>query len=195
MVSKSYNKISRLRDIGVFRTAYAVELGISQPTLSRLASAQVINRLEHGLFIHSQSKIDPSDLDFSLACAKFGKKSYVGGLSSLFRHNLIQQVPDQIWMIVPPQCKDSGRLYRCIRTKIDLEVGVEDCKYYLISTVDRAVVDGLYFEKKLGLDLAIGAARTAIKKGITSETRIYDLANRLGVINSIKKHWEAIVSE
>ena len=80
-------KISELKKIGVFKTAKAVELGISQPTLSRLASSGSITRLEHGFFVHSESEIDPADIDYALACAKF-EISVQGLQQALFDENV-----------------------------------------------------------------------------------------------------------
>ncbi|MCX6130797.1 MAG: type IV toxin-antitoxin system AbiEi family antitoxin domain-containing protein, partial [Proteobacteria bacterium] len=61
-----------LRDLGVFRTADAINSGISQPTVSRLAMKGILVRLEHGLYHHKDADIDPSTLDFIIACSRLG---------------------------------------------------------------------------------------------------------------------------
>jgi predicted transcriptional regulator of viral defense system len=99
---KREKAVEILRDLGLFRTADAVRAGVSQPTLSRLATSGVISRLEYGLYIHPDSPIDPSELDLAIACARLGEHAVIGGLTALFHHRLISQVPDRIWIMVPP---------------------------------------------------------------------------------------------
>ena len=193
-MSRKDKQIQQLKDLGVFRTKDAIDLGVSQPTLSRLASDGTVTRLEHGFFVHRDGPIDPSNFDFALAYAKFGKKSYVGAISALFRHGLIEQVPNQVWIITAPAIKSSGKLYRCIRTKIDLDLGIEDHRFFRISGIDRTIIDALYFSTKLGPEIAIRAARKAIKSGLTSESKTYEMACKVGMAKSFEKYWEALVS-
>lgn len=194
------SKIDRIKDddvlksLGVFRTADAIHAGISQPTLSRLAAAGSITRLEHGLYLHPEAAIDPSDLDFAIACAKFGKQSLIGGLTALFRHGLIAQVPDRIWMIVPSVVKSNDTLYRCLRTKNDPHFGVENHIVYRLAGVERSIIEALQFATKIGLQTALSAARKALAEGLTTEKKLYDMAAKLGAEHAFAKHWEAIVA-
>lgn len=184
-----------LRPLGVFRAADAVALGVSQPTLSRLASSGVITRLEHGLYCHPDADVDPAELDLVIACIKFGKLAFIGGLTSLFRHGLISQVPDRIWVVVPSGVKSDSARYRCIRTKNIPQVGIENHKTYRIAGVDRSLVEALQFATKIGLQTAISATRKALAEGLTTEKQLYEMAQKLGAENYFLKYWEAIVAE
>ena len=98
------------------------KIGIAQSTLSRWVDKGFINHVSRGLYIHPQSSVSPEYLDFAIACSHFGFKSAIGGLSALFYYGLIEQVPQQVWLIVPPARKDESiqRKYKCLRTQTSL---------------------------------------------------------------------------
>lgn len=184
-----------LRDLGIFRTGDAIAAGVSQPTLSRLAAAGTIIRLEYGLYSHPAADLDLSELDFAIACTRLGEQSVIGGLTALFRHGLTPQVPDRIWVIVPTAVRSTRKLYRILRTANDPTVGVEDHQIYRIAGIERSVVEALQYATKIGLQTAISAARRAIAKGLTTEKKLYAMAKKLDSESTFTKHWEAIVAE
>lgn len=187
--------IDSLRTLGVFRTSDAIAAGVSQPSLSRLAAAGTITRLEYGLYLHPAADVDPSELDFAIACARLGGQSVIGGLTALFRHGLISQVPDRIWVMVPPSVRSSRKLYRILRTGNDPTVGIEDYRTYRIAGIERSVIEALQYATKIGLQTAIGATRKAIAQGLSTEKKLHAMAKKLDIENAFAKHWEAIVAE
>ena len=170
------------------------KLRISQPTLSRLVRNGEIIRLSHGLYMHPEFKIPPQELDFAVACAKFGIKSSVGGLSALFHYGLIEQPPSQVWVIVPPNKADSNRLYRSLRTKTQLKYGINQFEFYRISNIERTVIEALKFAVKIGPRVAIKAARKALRDGLTTEKKLGEMARKLNLHSVLEKNWEAIVA-
>ncbi|MBI2602698.1 MAG: type IV toxin-antitoxin system AbiEi family antitoxin domain-containing protein [Deltaproteobacteria bacterium] len=184
-----------LKGLGIFRTGDAIAAGVSQPTLSRLAASGTITRLEYGLYSHPAADLDLSELDFAIACARLGAQSVIGGLTALFRHGLITQVPDRIWVMVPPSVRSTRKLYRILRTANDPNVGIEDHKTYRITGIERSVIEALQYATKIGLQTAISATRRAIAEGLTTEKKLYAMAKKLDAENAFTKHWEAIVAE
>ncbi|MBI4404300.1 MAG: hypothetical protein HY537_09080 [Deltaproteobacteria bacterium] len=183
-----------LKGLGVFRLKDAKKLGVSQPTLSRLVFQQKILRVGHGWYLHPGSAIEPQYRDFAVACAMFGSKSVVGGPTALFHHNLIEQVPNQIWILVDYSQKTRDPLYRCLRTKVNPKEGVEDHKYYRITNIERSIVEAMRYASKWGQRTAIQAARNAIAGKLTSEAKIYRQAKALGLQKVLEKYWEAVVT-
>ena len=184
-----------LKNLGIFRTGEAITAGVSQPTLSRLAAAGTITRLEYGLYSHPAADLELSELDFAIACARLGEKSIIGGLTALFRHGLTSQVPDRIWVMVPPSVRSTRKLYRILRTRNDPTVGVEERRTYRITGIERSVIEALQYATKIGLQSAISAARRAIAEGLTTEKKLHEMAKKLRVENAFTKFWEAIVAE
>ncbi len=188
------DKDKKLEKRGIFSTQAAIAAGISQPTLSRLVKAGKLIRLEHGLFQHPEAKIDPSELDFAIACAKLGKESVIGGLSALYRYGLVSQVPDQIWILVPAFVKSNNPLYRCVRTKQNLTLGVINYRLYRITNIERTLIEALKYSTKIGASLAVGAVRKAVEEGKTTEKKLHEMAKQLGAETVFSKYWEVIVT-
>jgi predicted transcriptional regulator of viral defense system len=184
-----------LRGLGVFRTADAINSGISQPTVSRLAMKGILVRLEHGLYHHKDADIDSSILDFCVACTRLGADSVIGGLTALFQYVLIPQVPQQTWVMVPHKNQGKFPQYRIIRTKHDPKVGVEDHGLYRIVTIERAIIEAFRYSTKMGYQTALTAARTALQEGKTSEKKLHETAKQLGLWQVMVKNWEAITTK
>jgi predicted transcriptional regulator of viral defense system len=108
-------------------------------------------------------------VDFKIACIKFGSDSVIGGLSALFHYNLAEQVPGNVWVLVPPNKKSEDTLYRLIRTRRNLDRQIINGKGYRIVTVERAIVEGLKLALKIGERTAVKAARDALRNRQTSE--------------------------
>ncbi len=103
------------------------------------------------MYLHADGNLG-RDIDYQVACTKFGPKSAIGGLTALFHYGLIEQVPGQVWVLVPPNQITHARLYRLIRTKINPDRGIINENGYRIVSVERAVLEGLKMAKEIGLD-------------------------------------------
>jgi len=193
--SKAPSYLIKLRRLGIFRLKDARKAGIPQQTLSRLVADDKIIRIEQGLYRHPDTEIDPATEDFTVACANFGGEAAVGGLTALFQYHLTIQAPQQIWLIVPPEKYTRDTRYRCIRTKTSLNIGIVKHSTYRIVTIERAIAEGFRFATKIGLETAIGAARTAFRDKLTTPAKLLNMARRLEIDTYVKKHWEAITVE
>ena len=100
-----------------------------------------------------------------------------------------------IELLVPPTREASNDRYRCIRTKADLGVSIEDHGLYRIVTAERAIAEAFRYATKMGLETAIKAARTAIRDKLTTTAKVLKVARALACENHMMKHWEAIIVE
>ena len=183
---------SKIKKLGIFTLAQAVKIGLSQQDISRLIAVQRLKRVERGIFLHPEAELD-QDAGFQIACAKFGRESAIGGLSALFHYGLAEQVPGQIWVLVPPKKRSSVRGYKLIRTKTKLTRGILEEKGYRISSVERAVLEGLKFITKIGERTAIKAAREALAKRKTTELKLGKAAKDLDLELVLIKYLEVII--
>ena len=184
-----------LKPLGLFDSKEAIEkAGISQPTLSRWVKRGEILRAGRGLYFHPKSKVKSDILDFAVACYKFGPTSAIGGLTALFHYQLIEQVPRQIWVMVPPNRPDRNKLYRCLRTKTSLAHGIDTFDSYRITNMERTLVEAFKFASKIGPRIAIQATRKALKENRTTEKKLGEMAKKLKLESAFQKYWEAIVS-
>jgi predicted transcriptional regulator of viral defense system len=183
----------KLKKIGLFSTARAEEIGLSRSSLSRLVKKGAILRVGRGIYLHSKTEVSES-VGFKIACAKFGSQSAIGGLSALFHYNLIEQVPQQTWLIVPPATHTKESRYRLMRTKANMAIGVIDKDGYKIASVERALIEGLKFSSKIGERTAIGAVRKALAQKLTTEGKLGRVAKELNLLPVVERFFEAIVA-
>jgi predicted transcriptional regulator of viral defense system len=169
-------------------------LGVSQATLSRLVKDESIIRLGFGLYSHPDCNISPKEIDFAVACARFGPKSAIGGLSALFHYGLTDQPPSQVWIIAPPQKSDHNKFYRSIRTKTSPKEGINEFEFYRMTNIERTLIEALRFGTKIGLRVAINAVRKALQRKLTTEKKLGEMATKLKLRSVLEKHWEAIVT-
>lgn len=170
------------------------KLGISQPTLSRWVKNGELLKLSHGFYVHPKFEIPPEELDFAVACAKFGSKSTIGGLTALFHYGFTEQPPAQVWVVVPPLKAYSSTYYRTLRTKTSSKVGIDTFQFYRITSIERSIVEALKFSTKIGPRIAINAARTALREGKTTEKKLGEMAKKMKSRSAFEKYWEAIVA-
>lgn len=180
-----------LLSLGLFKVRAAEKLGLSQQDLSRLTKNGVLIRAGRGVYFHWEANIT-DDVEFRVACLKFGPKSVIGGLSALFHYNLIEQVPEQTWVLVSPTVHTKESRYRLTRTKADLGIGVLVKPGYRILTIERALLEGLRLASKIGERTAIGAVRRAFAQRLTTEAKLGRTAKELGLISTVAKFSEAI---
>ena len=197
--NKSVNKAiyKKLQSMGLFKSSEAQrKTGISQSTLSRWASKGIIKRVDRGLYMHPQSSIPPELLDFAIACTHFGNQSAVGGVSALFYYGLIEQVPQQVWLIVPSSRKNERiqKKYKCLRIHTTLKIGIDKQKHFKITNIERTLIEAMKFGTKIGQRTAISSARKALREGLTNEKKLLQMASCLKIKNILEKYWEAIVA-
>jgi predicted transcriptional regulator of viral defense system len=184
---------TRLRKLGVFTRSQAEAMGLRHQSLSRLVEEGKIIRVGRGMYLHSDGNLG-RDIDYQVACMKFGPQSVIGGLTALFHYNLIEQVPGQVWVLVPPTQTTHTRLYRLIRTKVKLDRWTISENGYRIVTVERAVLEGLKMANKIGERTAVQAARAALGTRQTTEGKLGMAAKELGFDSVLTRYFEVITT-
>ncbi len=185
---------SKLKKLGIFNAKEAQSsAGIGRHTLSRWVKQEKLLRIDRGLYMHPKSSIDPEELDFAMAYKYFGPDAAVSGLSALFHYGLIDQAPQQVWLIVPQAKKNERKKYKCLRTSTPFTKGIEDRGCFKITNIERTLIESLKFATKLGLRIAINATRRALKDDLTTETKLGKMATALNLKKTFDKYWEAII--
>ena len=183
---------AQLKKLGPFTLAQAEEIGISHQELSILVKNEKIHRMQWGIYLHPKANI-PREIDFQIAYKKFGPNSAVGGLTALFHYNLAEQVPQQTWVMVPPEKRANSKKYRLIRTKTPLNIGIIEGNGYRLVSIERAIVEAFKLASIMGERTAIHACRVAIQQRQTTLKKIGMMAKELGLDSYLTKHFEAII--
>jgi predicted transcriptional regulator of viral defense system len=129
-----------------------------------------------------------------VACKRFGPRSVIGGHTALFQYGLVEEVPTQIWVLVPPTVRTSSPRYRLIRTKRNLAEGGLSKEGYRITSIERTLLDALVFASKLGERIAITATIKALRQKDTSEKKLYNLAKQMGELSILDRYWQSVLA-
>ena len=155
-----------------------------------------VTKIGFDAYHHKDLNIVPEDAEFGAACLLLGESSYIGGASALFFYNLIDQAPHQIWIVVPSKVTSHNKLYRLIRTKENLSIGIVQHEWFRIASMERSILDAFHFQSKIGgIEMALRAAKIAIKEHSVKANDLLNLAREIGWERDILKHWEAITIE
>ena len=191
MHQSTHSKYQSLSKRGLFR---ASESGLSQPTISRLVQEGLLYRVAPGLYIHPESHLPEQSIDYAVACKRFGQGVSIGGLTALFYYDLIEQVPNQIWLISNRRINSSraNGFYKILYSKAPSDQGIIAKKYYQITNIERTLAEGLRFSNLIGKRTIINATRMAISEKKTSLQKIGKMASLLNFRKSFLKYWESI---
>lgn len=190
-------QIEALEGRKIFSLKDVSRVGISQPTFSRLVKGDVFARSATGIYYDPKAEWDdPAEIDFATARIIFGKESYIGGHTAIAQYGLCISVPDYIWVTVPPHIKTIRPRFKVIRTNLNLNHGVLDKELYRIASIERAIIDAFYFDELWeSRGFALGVARTALVKGLTSFVALETLAKKLKVTSSFNRYAELLDRE
>ena len=197
MKTRNLEKLKYLKGLGVFNSQEArQQASISQSTLHRLQKEGLIEKVARGLFVHSGASINYEHLDYIIACKIFGPQAVIGGLSALSYYNLTEQVPMNIWVLVPPtKTKSLGQdQYRLIRTQLSLKTEVVKKDQFKIVSLERSLIEGLKHQSKLGEGLVFKAIKTALQNKLTTESKLSRVARKLNLMYALEKKWELLVA-
>ncbi len=194
MSSAPKKALTILRKKGIFNLGDVRRAGISYSTLLRMMKRGVVTRIERGFYSVTGEEPIGSEGEYSLVKKRFGSKAVIGGLSALSYYGLIDEVPTQIWVLVPPETRSTEKKYRLLRTKKNLEAGIIKNKDYQIVSIERALVDGLVYSSKIGERIAKAAILRAIKNKLTTQSKIIEMAKKLDALTLVNKEWQSILA-
>ncbi len=107
-------------------------------------------------------------------------------------HNLTEEVPRKIWMLVPVNKQTVDPKYRLLQTRKNLVLCSLKVQNFRVANIERAVVEALYYASKIGLDVALTSASIAIGTSQTTVSRLMTTGKKLGYETTMKKYWQSL---
>ena len=184
--------IKKLKKLGLFRSTQATDLGFTNTDIKRLTKDGILIQLDRGVYQHKDYMIEPEYIEFAIANTRFGFGAVIGGISALFYYNLIENIPRQVWLLVPTFKKTTDPKYRFLRTNASLNTETKTFKHFKITSLERAIIEAYYYSTKIGLDQVMRATALALKQKQTNLAKIVNAAKRLGLESVINRYWEAL---
>ena len=134
------------------------------------------------------------DQQFRNATKVVGSKSAICLLSALEYYHLTDHITDKVWMMVPQDKKSRSRLVYLLRTRAPKwTVGIIRKEGFRITSVERTLVDSLIYPKRIDRPTAIKAVQTALKKKMTTLSKLGQMARDLGVRDRLNPIFETFL--
>lgn len=164
-------------DIFTLKTAY--QLGISRYYISKLLKNGKILKLDSGVFQKaSQKPHNHQETSFKIATAKLKEQSAICLWSALSYYNLTEEVPCEIWCILPyPYDSQSVKALRL--THPQWEVGIIHRQGFSITNIERTIVDAFTHTRHIPIKEAYDAMKEALKTKKTNASKILKMAKKL----------------
>jgi predicted transcriptional regulator of viral defense system len=182
----------------VFRTRDLEAKGVSRPTVKKLASKGVLQRVGRGLYVKASA-----DIGENHTLAEVGRRipnGVVCLLSALRFHNLTTQSPHEIWIAIDRRAwnpkVDSLRVRTARFSGASFDEGQEQ---HIIEGVPvriynpaKTVADCFKYRNKIGLDVAIEALREAWRQKACSMSEFTHYARICRVSNVMRPYFESL---
>jgi len=186
---------------GIIRTQEAFQLGIHRRTLYGLRDEGALFPIARGLF-HLAAGPDslPTEIDLVNA-AKLVPHGVICLISALAFHELTTEIPHEIWLAVERKAHKPKVKYppvramyfsgACFHEGIEVHRIMEQDVH--IYNAPKTVIDCFRWRNDVGIDVALDAARTYLKRRDASPSRLMEYAKLCKVEKLVTPYLEAMV--
>ena len=186
---------------GIIRTQEALRLGIHRRTLYGLRDDGALLPTSRGLYRLAEMESFPTEIDL-VNVAKLVPHGVICLISALFFHELTTEIPHEIWLAVDRKARKPKVDYPPVRsiffTGPCFHEGIEvhrimeqDVRIYC---APKTVIDCFRRRTEVGIDVALEAARSYLKRRGASPSILMDYAKLCKVEKLVTPYLEAMVS-
>ena len=186
---------------GIIRTQEALRRGIHRRTLYGLRDDGVLLPTSRGLYRLADMESFPTEIDL-VNVAKLVPHGVICLISALSFHELTTQIPHEIWLAVDRKARKPKLDYPpvrsifftgpCFREGIEVHrIMEQDVRIY---NAPKTVIDCFRWRNEVGLDVALEAARSYLKRQGASPAMLMDYAKLCKVEKLVTPYLEAMVS-
>ena len=189
MSTKRYQQARQifLENSGILRTSFARKAGIHYRTLSGMMDAGLVVREARG--IYRLADLPPLGNPDLVQVSLRAPKSVICLISSLHYHELSTQLPFRVYIALPQKTKAPRIKYPPLEivylSQKPYEAGIEehtlDGVIVRIYDAEKTVADCFKFRNKIGVDVAIEALKTYLRR----PTRNIDLLLSYATIDRV----------
>lgn len=178
-----------------FTVRQAISRGLSKSYLTRMVKADMLQRVSRGIYQASNVEGETDEEMYRVATFRCGTPSAICLLSALEYYHLTDQIPKQIWVLVPAPKRIVSKDLKLIRSRDPRwGIGIRKNEHYWITTLERTLIDSLLFKKLIGSQVALEAIKKAVTQKKTRLGDLYDMAKKMRVEHRIRPTIEALAS-
>lgn len=168
---------------GIIRTREAFRQGIHRRTLYGLRDDGALISISRGLYQLAEMDSFPTEIDL-VHVAKLVPHGVICLISALSFHGLTTQIPHEIWLAVERKARKPKVTYppvraiffpgSCFQEGIDVHRIME--QEVRIYNAPKTVIDCFRWRNTVGLDVALEAARSYLKRRGASPSKLMEYA-------------------
>jgi predicted transcriptional regulator of viral defense system len=186
---------------GIIRTREALRRGIHRRTIYGLRDEGTLILTSRGLYQLAEMESFPAEIDL-VNVAKLVPHGVICLISALSFHELTTEIPHEIWLAVDRKARKPKVDYPpvrsifftgpCFREGIDIHrIMDQDVRIY---SAPKTVIDCFRRRNEVGLDVALEAARSYLKRRGASPDMLMDYAKLCKVEKLVTPYLEAMVA-
>ncbi len=193
------DRVRRLSEqMGAFRLADAVALGVHPETVYRLVRRGELERVGRGLYRSAEAAI--TEHHGLVLATKVVPAGVVCLLSALSFHELTTQLPFEVWLALdrraalPREPAVQLRILRFSGAALRLGVDVHELEgtQVRIFSAPKTVIDCFRYRHLVGIDVAIEALRDCLQQRKASPGELWELAQACRIGSVMRPYIEAL---
>lgn len=160
-----------------------------------MAKEGTLDRLSRGVYQNSDINDTTGEDAYKVATIRCGTPSAICLLSALEHYHVTDQIPGQVWIMVPESKRVISKQLKLLRCRDpQWNIGIQKTKNYWITSLERTLTDCLLYKRLIGHQVALDALKRAISEKKTKLGNIYDLSKKMGIAHRIQHIIEVLGS-
>jgi predicted transcriptional regulator of viral defense system len=177
---------------GPFTYKQALAAGLNLRSIRQLVSDEQCYTVAKGVYMPSNVEYNEEN-QFKAATLVVGVPSAICLLSALSVYGLTNVIPRKTWITVPPTKRTQISSLKLLRqTNPQWSIGIEKRTGYNITSIERTLVESFCYKTMLGSTVPVEALREAVRKKITTPSKVLDMAKSMGVVHRVLPYLEAM---
>jgi predicted transcriptional regulator of viral defense system len=175
-----------------FNYAQAKSYGIDLSSLRALERTGAIERMARGVY-RATGQDYPEVEQYKVATLLVGQPSAICLISALSHYGITDVIPKKTWVMVPHGRQSSHKTIKLLRVRQpDWKIGIAKEKGYCITSIERTLVEVIYYQRIVGITIAIDALRRAVQNKQTSLSSVLSMAKKLKALHRVLPYIEAL---
>ena len=175
-----------------FTYKQALAVGLDFHTIRQLVVDEQCYTVAKGIYMPTNLEYTEEN-QYKAATLIVGELSAVCLISALSFYHLTDQIPRKTWLTVPHEKRTQVKNIKLLRLRHpNWDLGIIKHDGYSITSVERTLVDCFCFKTMIGVNIAIEALHEAVKKKITTGSKVLEMATQMGIVPKIQPYLESI---
>lgn len=185
-------KLPKALQKGPFTYKQALASGLNLRAVRQLVADGQCYTIAKGVYMPTSVEYNEVN-QFKAATLVVGEPSAICLVSALSVYGLTDVIPRKTWITVPAKKRTQISTLKVLRqSDPQWNIGIEKKDGYTITSLERTLVESFCYKNMIGSTVPIEALREAVRKKLTTPSKVLDMAKKMGVVHRILPYLEAM---